>query len=209
MPEDLKAVLDRMAAMEPSPLRGHGDLAGPPPFSIRLAPWATEMAQRLQESFGTQVDLVVGHLRYPQRQPARPLEDPAAPPEVDPGQLSVALDGPLTIVSGHDGRHRLRVVNLTDRTVELSTNGAVTGSVVDPMTGDVVGSYAGFQTMPLVRFRIGPHQDTTVPLLVGTASRRPDLGYAVPPGEWAIVVPLKLGDGRIVASPALPITVTS
>lgn len=45
-------------------------------------------------------------------------------------------------------------------------------------------------------------------MLVGTASDSAQLGYAVPPGEWAVRVTLELGDGRRVRTPMLPITVT-
>jgi hypothetical protein len=52
-----------------------------------------------------------------------------------------------------------------------------------------------------------------IPLLVGTASSRPELGYAVPPGEWGIQVTLKLGqDPRsplLRRTPILPLTITA
>jgi hypothetical protein len=44
----------------------------------------------------------------------------------------------------------------------------------------VDGGFSGFQTLPLVVFRVAPGQTGRVPLLIGTASFTPRLGYAVP-----------------------------
>jgi hypothetical protein len=46
-----------------------------------------------------------------------------------------------------------------------------------------------------------------VPVLIGTASVVPDLGYAVPPGEWSLVVSLQTYEGYMVSGP-LAITIT-
>jgi hypothetical protein len=44
----------------------------------------------------------------------------------------------------------------------------------------------GAQQLPLVIFRVPPGQTGQVPLLIGTASATPHLGYAIPPGDWGI-----------------------
>jgi hypothetical protein len=46
-------------------------------------------------------------------------------------------------------------------------------------------------------------------MLVATASRVPDLGYAIPPGQWGIRVTLDPAAGRAVRTPPLPVTVTA
>jgi hypothetical protein len=43
--------------------------------------------------------------------------------------------------------------------------------------------------------------------LIGTASVVPDLGYAVPPGQWRLVIALQTDNGNMVAAP-LEITIT-
>jgi hypothetical protein len=98
---------------------------------------------------------------------------------------------------------------LSAETIVICTNGHVTAQVVDPRTGDVVGGFAGAQTAPLVAFQAAPDGTVVVPVLVGTASRLPELGNSVPAGEWAIRVNLKLEDGRRVRAPLLPMTVTN
>jgi hypothetical protein len=83
----------------------------------------------------------------------------------------------------------------------------VTAVVVEPGTSEVVGGFAGAQHLPLVRFQVEPGESTPIPMLVGTASIAPRLGYAVPPGRWAIEVRLNLGDRGWFRTPLVPLTV--
>jgi hypothetical protein len=194
-----------------------------PPFRIRLAPWATDAAEELHRRFGDDVELVVGLLHYPE---PGPLRQHANPPdfisEMDPAVMTVELDAPIVLASGHNVRGALRVHNKGTDPIVIATNGQVTARVVDPRTGEVVGGYSGFQTLPLVYFRADAGGTVVVPVLVGTASFSPTLGYTVPAGQWAIRVVLDLegGDGsrgqfgadrparRRLRAPLLPITVT-
>ena len=86
------------------------------------------------------------------------------------------------------------------------------GRVVDPASGEVVGGFAGWQTLPLVTFRAAPGQTVPVPLLIGTASFTGRLGYAVPPGEWGLTATLNLtwagGEAVLRRTEVLPLTVT-
>jgi hypothetical protein len=108
-----------------------------------------------------------------------------------PQQAEVRLDCPAIVQSGATLRHGLLVRNLTSRVLPIATNGNVTAVVLDPQTRQVVGGFAGAQ-MPLIMFRVAPGNTERIPLLIGTASFRPDLGYTVPPGSWGIQVPLDL-----------------
>ena len=51
------------------------------------------------------------------------------------------------------------------------------------------------------------------PLLIGTASSTPRLGYTIPPGHWGIQVTLTLGrpprDSPRRRTPVLPLTITA
>lgn len=82
------------------------------------------------------------------------------------------------------------------------------GLVLDPKTLAVVGGYAGAMRAPLVVFQAGSGETVEVPLLVGTASFVPELGYAVPPGEWLLAADLDLGGGKVARTPGLAFTVT-
>ena len=206
---------DRPGAVTLSPDLGGSD-GGPPPYPIRLAPWAEAVAAELHGRFGDQVDLTVGALPYPPggtpRRP-RPSGEPAA--RLDPAEAGAELDGPAVVRSGHTLRHGLLVRNYAGAVLAIATNGAVTASVVDPRTDEVVGGYAGFQTLPLVMFRVPPGGTERIPLLIGTASYTGRLGYAVPPGRWGVEVTLQLTRDPDIRdrvprrTPVLPLTVTT
>jgi hypothetical protein len=177
------------------------------------------VAGELHGRFGDQVDLTVGALPYP---PAYPPGRAARGPQLsgepaallDPAEAGAELDGPAVVRSGHTLRHGLLIGNRTGAELTIATNGQVTAVVVDPGTGEVVGGYSGFQTLPLVMFRVPPGGTERIPLLIGTASFTGRLGYAVPPGSWGIEVTLQLTPDPDVRdrvprrTPVLPLTVT-
>jgi hypothetical protein len=189
----------------------------PPPYQITLAPTAVAVAEDLHRRFGDSVRLTVGRLPYPPgRQPDRPLGHLIRQPPgelLDPQEAEVRLDGPAIVRSGQTLRHGLLVRNLTGRVLPIATNGNLTAVVLDPQTGHVVGGFAGAQTMPLIMFPVAPGSTQRIPLLIGTASFRPDLGYALPPGSWGMQVWLDLEwdphtrERR--RTPVLPLTITA
>jgi len=223
---ELKTVLARLRAEQPGAVTRYPDpsaeVGPPPPVTITLAPWAAATARDLHEQFGDRVDLTVGALPYPpDRTPAQPravhrLERVSAPRQpaelLNPAEIRVELDGPAAVRSGHTLRHGLLLRNLTGAEVVIATNGQVTADVVDPGSGEVVGGFSGAQTLPLITFRVAPGRTERIPLLIGTASFRPALGYAVPAGEWGIQADMTLGSGRADSvhrrTPVLPLTVT-
>ena len=218
--DELSLTLARLLREQPGALRGYPDPsrseAGTPPYPISLAAWAEGVAGELSRRFGDDVDLTVGALPYPpgrpprRARPGRPGE-PADP--LDPREAEAELDGPAVVRSGHTLRHRLLVRNHTGAELVIATNGQVTASVVDPESGEVVGGFAGFQTLPLVTFRAAAGQTVGIPLLIGTASHTDRLGYAVPPGTWGLRATLKLARGAETyvrrRTPVLPLTITA
>jgi len=215
--DDLKVELRRLESDESRPLRSFPspgvDDDRTPPFQIRLAPWATEVAADLHARFDDDVDLSVGALHYPDRtarNPDRSLRETprtALDPLLEPDEVEVSLTEPVEVRSGYEADTKLELRNRRSAEVAIRTNGRVTARVVDPATGVTVGGFAGFQTAPLVVFRAAPGQSIVLPLLIGTASYDPALGYAIPPGHWAIEAVLDLeGDGPR-RTPVFPITI--
>lgn len=220
--DELRLALARLLEEQPGALRGYPDPSrsegGPPPYAIRLAPWAEAAAGELSRRFGDQVDLTVGALPYPPDRPPRGPQErrsrPRKPAELlDPREAEAELDGSATVRSGHTLRHGLLVRNRTDGELQIATNGHVTAWIVDPRTGEEVGGFSGWQTLPLVMFRIAPGATERIPLLIGTASFTARLGYAVPPGSWGLQTTLDLaqdpGERVPRRTPVLPLTITA
>jgi hypothetical protein len=213
---DLKRVIVRLKNEQPDALLGYPDPSYDdhrPPFAITLAPWAVSTAADLHDQFGDAIDLTVGALPFP---PGRSRE---RRPEVvrraellDPGQATVELAALAVVRSGYTLRHGMLLRNISSEDIEVATNGQVTGVVVDPETERAVGGFAGPQLLPLVVFRVAPGATERIPLLIGTASFVPDLGYAVPAGRWGIEATLTLGrnpDSPSRRTPVLPLTITN
>jgi hypothetical protein len=216
--DEVKAVLLRLRDEQPDVLMQYPmpevDEGGVPPFAITMAPWAAAIAEELHQQFGDDVELTVGALPYPPgRQPPSPSA--TAPPSglLDPQEITAELDGRAVVRSGHTLRHGLLVGNLTRQELTIATNGQVTAVVVDPRTGQAVGGFAGFQTLAGVFFRVAARTTERIPLLIGTASFTPELGYILPSGSWGIQVPLDLAPDILTRhrrlTPVLPLTITA
>jgi hypothetical protein len=124
------------------------------------------------------------------------------------------LDGPAVVRSGHTLRHALLLHNHSGDELKIATaNGQLATAVVDPATGAVVGGFAGAQALSLITYRVAPGQTKSIPLLTGTASFTPRLGYTVPPGSWGIQATLILGRGYRDSphrrTSVLPLTITA
>jgi len=182
-----------------------------PPVAIHVAADAEATAAELHAAYGDFVSLMVGALPYPPTEntpdratsPRRPSEQRTP----DPSELTVTLDGCLSIRAGQSVTHDLLLTNLSDHDIRIHTNGHLTASIVDD-SGAVVGGYSGGQHLPLVIFTAEPAHTVRVPLLVGTASFVPDLGYTVPPGTWHLTASIELSDGRRLTTPPLELTIT-
>jgi hypothetical protein len=185
------------------------------PYGIALSADAEDVAADLHAKYGGLVELRVGALAYPGRRVAgevREFHPVGARPEVT--DLRVELDGALSVRSGADARHDLLITNLVQTPVTILTSGYVATVVLDPSTGAVVGGSTKSSHLVVVQFTARPGDTIRAPLFVGTESFDPRLGYAVPPGQWAVIALLDLNDGgratstpKQVRSPLLPITI--
>jgi hypothetical protein len=214
--DELKVVLVRLRDEQPRALLGYPmpdvDEDRRPPFSIRLAAWAAATAEDLHRQFGDDVVLTVGALPYPPGGQPSPRPARGEPvPLLDPHELAAELDGPAVVRSGDSLGHGLLLTNVTGVDIQIETNGHVTADVVDPKTGEVIGGSSGPQLLPLILFRIEPGQTERIPLMIGTDSVAPRLGYTIPAGIWGLQVTLTLSrhDPPRRRTPILPLTVTA
>jgi hypothetical protein len=128
-------------------------------------------------------------------------------PLLDLCLAEVGLNSELEVRSGGEVRGELKLMNRGTRALTLWTNGQVIGRLVDLRAREVVGGFAGAMTLPGVAFRAAPGEAVNVPLFIGTDSFRGTLGYAVPPGRWAVEAALDLRDAGQWRTPLLPIKV--
>jgi hypothetical protein len=162
---------------------------------------------------GGDVELTVGALPYPPGRPSRFRPGAGLPPDLlDPQQVTAELDGPAVVRSGHTLWHGLLVGNLTRQ--RLIVLGHLTAVVVDPQTGQVVGGFAGAQALGAAPCPVAAGATEPIPLLIGTDSFIPKLGYILPPGSWGLRAPLTLRRDlgtrphqRL--TPVLPLTITT
>jgi hypothetical protein len=216
--DELKVILARLRDEQPCTLTGFPmpevDEGRQPPFAIGLAAWAAATAEDLHQRFGNDVVLTVGALPYPpQSRPHRPPAAGRAADLFDPQEAAAELDGAASVRSGQTLWHGLLITNHSGQVLRIATNGALTAVVVDPATAEPVGGFAGAQALPLHWFEVAPGATQRIPLLIGTASYTPRLGYQLPPGAWGIQATLTLGDypthPYFRRTPILPLTITA
>ena len=160
--------------------------------------WAdqVELAASLHQRYGEAVVITVGYFPYPDIESGRAAAVASNQEPADlaalPHEVSLTLEEGIEIRSGSHVSSQLTIRN--ESTLDLVA-GKLLPSVVDPTTGRVVGGYEGAITLELRRYHVPAGASQAIPVLIGTASTRPELGYAVPPGPWAIRMLLQLGDG--------------
>lgn len=206
--EELGDLLDRLRDAPGHPLRGYANpQRSEPPFHVTLAAFATELAAELDARFGGLVVLEVGHFQYPARTPRSIRPSRPRPSLLDPLGVEVTPVDDLELRSGHDLRSSLLIQNLGELPLTIRTNRVLQSAIVDPISGEVSGSYAGPQSALLRRFQVDPGHTDSIPVLIGSASLRPELGYAVPPGLWAFEAFLDLEGDGLYRSPRMPLTI--
>lgn len=177
-----------------------------PPFEIQLQPWACEVAETLVGLLGDDVKLSVGALSFPDRsvEPSPDWVLPLPSVEIDAEEIAVNLEGLTEVASGMDLQTGLRVENLADSVLNIyssAVHGLPESRIVRPEDGVIVGGYRGYVPRKMTHDNrvIGVQSGGSelIPLVVGTASTTPQLGYAVPPGPWALVVFLAVIEGTV------------
>jgi hypothetical protein len=207
--EAIRNEILELATSDPGSLQSLG--IGRGRVKVRLRADQQNLAEQLKGRYDDAIVITVGFFLFPMDESPRSARMPAllenAPKAPHfPESLRVSVEN-VQVRSGNNVRSMLHMANDGPEDVVVETNGAVTARVVNPETNEVVGLYSGAQHLPAVRFHAPRHQAVDIPLLVGTASTVRSLGYAVPPGRWAIEVPLQLEGIGDVVTPLLPITV--
>ncbi|MFD7156876.1 hypothetical protein ACFV9C_19920 [Kribbella sp. NPDC059898] len=186
--EGLRGELRRLIAEVSGALRAWPDPDSEParvPVRIMLAAWAADIAAGLQATYPEIVERQVGLDAVSGGGVDQACAAAGAAGRAGRGEIGIDVEGlaSLTVRSGWDLRQDVLVRNRGDREQVLITNGEL-ASVVTDSSGRVVGEFAGPHPVSRVGFAVGAGESRPVPVLVGTASLVPELGYAVPPGQW-------------------------
>jgi hypothetical protein len=180
---------------------------------VQLAADQINLAAQLHDRFADAVELRVGVFPYP---PATKTVDSAKDstlasrptlPLLPEEEFDVSLESEIVVGSGRTTHGALLIHNRGRAEVVIDTNGGVTARVVDPQSGNGVGGFFGAQAAPLFKYTMPPAGTVSIPLLVGTASSVRTLGYAVPPGQWAIEVPIHIAGRGQFRTPLLPLLI--
>jgi hypothetical protein len=201
--EEIRAEVERVAKSRTrQPLMAIGSGFGV--VSVRLRPDEEALAAELHGRFGNALELTVGALPYPRARKERHRPPPPAQPtrRVISGLVSrIELDPP-EVAAGNTASGRVVLGNTGSEEISLQTGQPLVASLVDPETGEVVGGYVSAVAGTGLSFRISPGAEARVPLLVGTASYRTELGNALPPGRYIVRTQIPLGAGREVVEVA-------
>ncbi|MGH8476966.1 MAG: hypothetical protein ACRER2_14560 [Methylococcales bacterium] len=195
-------------------------------IEIELTAQGEDLAAQLWEQYGDALDISVGAFPYP---PSRarltdakhPLPDcrigeplPPTKETIIPGlKLRVVLDQP-SVPSGADFKAKLVARNTGSTRIHREIEGdPLTAMIVRPGTRDIVGVHYGFIGGMGAAFRLAPGGQQQFAVQGGTASCDLQLGYAVPPGQYAVIVTVRLYNSTpgqpiaFVISPETPIRV--
>ena len=173
--------------------------------SVNLRPDAEAAAAEIAAAYGELVDIWVGMLHYPDRAVGdRGPCDELLPDQIVglPLEATLRLDVP-EIRFGGDIAGTVNVLNVGAEPFDFSSGEPLTAFVLAE-GGIPVGAYAGAIAGVGRGAMLEPGGSIELDVVGGTASCDPALGYAVPPGDYVVVVPV---DVITYANPNAPATV--
>jgi hypothetical protein len=187
----LLAIQEEISATFGEYVRGSG--IGASGLAVSLRADGEEIAARIVEEYGNLVNLTVGALPYPDPTSGSPQPCEAPPPPTDPTHLvaSATLSGG-TVAAGHDYSGTVTVTNTGDETVAFESGSPLVAFVYPAGGTEVVGIYTGGIAGVGVGGDLAPGESIDIDVIGGTASCDPDLGYALPPGDYDVRVPVEL-----------------
>jgi hypothetical protein len=152
---------------------------------------AASTAEELHRRYGDLVVLTVGALPYPlDGATARSVPEPPVTSGSLPARLELVLDD-TTVSAGADLRGVLHITNLSDAELAFMT-GILVGWVYKAGGARPVSTYIGARTGQGLGVRLAPGETSTrPPVLLGTASYDPAVGYCLTPGAYEAMTVLE------------------
>jgi hypothetical protein len=186
---ELYAIQDEVVAMAGEYMQGAGSSSDSVGVSLRADGEA--VAAEIAAKYGDLVTITVGALSYPDRTTGglSLCRDLVPPPPTAPTSLVATLkpiESPVS--SGRDFDAVVTVTNTGADVVSFESGSPLTALVYLPGTDEVVGIYTGGIAGVGVGADLGPGESIDIDVVGGTASCDPDLGYALPPGNYEVRV---------------------
>jgi len=210
----IRASVDAVAARSPALWAGVG--TGRDSVFVMLVPGQERLAARLVKRFGDAVRVQVGLIDYSPRGCGEPVDRPHCPaltgdpPKTAGVRLTVLVDTPTIRVTDH-GKTRLRVENVGTTDFAIDSGIPIVGSLVEPGTTEVAGTYSGVIAGVGGGVRLGPGESGTIDMVFGAARCAAKGRSAVPPGRYGlrvVLAPEGREPGPRLLSPAATVTVT-
>jgi len=186
----LASIQQDVTVMAGDRLLGSGQAANT--VSVMLRADGEDVAAAISEKYGDLVEISVGALPYPDPGTGNNCTDLVPPPPSEPTSLAATLH-PITDVVpvGHHFEAVVTVTNTGGDAITFESGSPLTALVYTQGTDEVVGIYTGGIAGVGVGAELGPGDSIDIDVIGGTASCDPALGYALPPGEYEVRVPVE------------------
>ena len=168
--------------------------------SVELRADQEAAAADLAKRYGDLVAITVGNFPYPMPADRASLRADAcrfanvSGPKNMQGLVATVTLSTATVRSGLDGEGVVTVTNNGSETVSINTGSPLVGAVVRPGTSTVVGVFVGGIGGVGDGASLQPGQTHDIQALFGTSSCDATLGYALPRGNYEVVVPVILSN---------------
>lgn len=200
----MASIRDDLRTHPDGPLMGSG--LGWGHITLRLVATAQDVAAQLTTRYGPALEITVGSLPYPsgRRVEYRPGPAPLEPVDIPGLSAEIVLDD-TTLPSGTTARGRVVLRNGGPAQIRVDSEEPLVASLLEVGSGRKVGAFSGAIAGTGWSATLGPGDEASIHLLVGTDSSEPTLGYVLPAGEYLVHAQVPVSLGRGAGRKAIPV----
>ena len=163
-------------------------------LDVELPATEERVAAELTARYGDIVSISVGHFAYPLTTDAHPEGSQCAASVTGPTDLN-GLRATLSLTKSavrvaDETSGTVTITNTGDQPATFSSGSPLAAMIVDPGTTKVVGVYERAIAGVGDGATLQPGESHTIPVVAATASCDPNLGFALPPGQYEVIAPV-------------------